>query len=475
MARIISRTAILEDLGGRRKRLTVAVKRLFYPDHTTGELKPINVRPQDAKTYYSDYRFEILDHDLLIGFSPKYNGLPFVRFTDPHTENTWALWIKGFGDNVPETGIRPKTLGKHSCGVNYEIDDNVQIKFDVLGHMIRKLIIINRRPSWNTITLVISRAGGHLIPGANVGKHERPLMAFRKDGTKPLFWFNEPQAWDSANVGTVDPPNHIRLTSYLLNVRPGVWELVITLNADDLDKAVYPIYVDPTITLQPDPTEGKESCIWSVGNEENYNFGGCQHIWFGVDARSSPHRYMRILIKFDLSDIPANSNIISATETHYIYWDPNQPFHEIFIYRLLRDWGEGVHCRSNASDGESTWHCYSKPDEWDEPGADGAGTDRVSDCDDHTTGLNSTEDPLEFNVVNAVQAIVNGATNYGWRVNSEDVDDGVDAGTDYYTDNASNASKRPKLTIEYTEPSGGIFIPAKPNIVGGKGINLIGG
>ena len=163
MAKIISRTATLEDLGGRRKRLTVAVKRLFYPDHTTGELKTINVRPQDAKTYYSDYRFEILNHDLRIGFSPKYNGLPFVRFTDPHTENTWALWIKGFGDNVPKTGMRPKTLGKHSCGANYEIDNNVQIKFDVLGHMIRKLIIINRRPSWNTITLVISRAGGHLI------------------------------------------------------------------------------------------------------------------------------------------------------------------------------------------------------------------------------------------------------------------------------------------------------------------------
>jgi len=468
MARIISRTAILEDLGGRRKRLTVAVKRLFYPDHTTGELKPINVRPQDAKTYYSDYRFEILNHDLLIGFSPKYNGLPFVRFTDPHTENTWALWIKGFGDNVPKTGIRPKTLGKHSCGTNYEIDSNVQIKFDVLGHMIRKLIIINRRPSWNTITLVISRAGGHLIPGANVGKHERPLMAFRKDGTKPLFWFNEPQAWDSANVGTSDLPNHIRLTNYLRNVRPGVWELVITLNADDLDKAVYPVYVDPTIILQPDADEGYDTLI--AGESDSDPVLNCG-AFIALQLRASDTGELKnILIKFDLSDIPAGSTINSSTLSLYMY--TNHGDITIRKYRILRDWGEGNKNVAEATEGESAWKWYSRPNEWSTWGAQSIGEDIAEADDDDTTILSSQGSNIwvDFDVTASTQQIIDTGTNYGWKLG------GVNAPSlKYVRFHSSDWDEHPKLTIEYTEPSGGIFIPAKPNIVGGKGINLIGG
>ncbi|RLC36649.1 hypothetical protein DRH29_04095 [candidate division Kazan bacterium] len=446
----INRTTTLISKKGKRVKVEKHIKRIYYPDHNNPKvLKPIVTEPKDAKVYYTGYKHEIIDHDLLIGFSPKYNDLPFLRFTDPKTENTWALWIKGFGKNVPKTGIRPKSIGKLKHGMHYEIDPNVELKFEVLGHMIRKVIIVHKRPEWNEITFVISRFGGHLITGKTFDKPE-PLLAFRKNDIKPLFKFLRPYVKDSSGNGVEPPKVHVPMM-ILNNIRTGVWELKIRLSEKWLDEAKYPIYIDPTITLQPDPTEGKENCIWSVG-QDNYNFGACEHIWFGVDARATPHKYLRILIKFDLSDIPANSNIISAIETHYIYSAPNQPFHEIFIYRLLRDWSEGAHCWSNATTGESNWHYYSKPDEWDEPGADGAGTDRVSDCDNHTTGLISTNDPLEFNVENAVQAIVNGATNYGWRVNSEDVDDGIDAGTDYYTDNASDASKRPKLTIEYTIP-----------------------
>jgi len=344
--------------------------------------------------------------------------------------------------------------------------------------MIRKLIIINRRPSWNTITLVISRAGGHLIPGANVGKHERPLMAFRKDEAKPLFWFNEPHAWDSANVGTVEPPNHIRLTSYLRNVRPGVWELVITLNADDLDKAVYPVYVDPTITLQPDAAEGKNSCIRE--NTATYNYGSCDYMeigWYGPLGA-----FYKGIIQFDLSDIPANANIISSilkvTQNPSYCDDPGAGnYIPIQPHRVLREWNEGNKCVSESSDGEVNWN-YAKHNQvaWTTAGAEDIGTDIAEQEDpDALESYDCTAYKVyDIDLTASTQTIINGATNNGWLLPRRNDNSGSNQGIRFYTDDASNANYRPKLVIEYTE-SGGIFIPAKPNIVGGKGINLIGG
>jgi len=333
----INRTTTLISKKGKRVKVEKHVKRIYYPDHNNPKvLKPIITEPKDAKVYYTGYKHEIIDHDLLIGFSPKYNDLPFLRFTDPKTENTWALWIKGFGKNVPKTGIRPKSIGKLKHGMHYEIDPNVELKFEVLGHMIRKVIIVHKRPEWNEITFVISRFGGHLITGKTFGKSE-PLLAFRKNDIKPLFKFLRPYVKDSSGNGVEPPKVHVPMM-ILNNIRTGVWELKIKLSEKWLDEAKYPIYIDPTLELQPDATEGK--CARLIKLYPNNNYGNDDYY---TAYNKDGNNIQNGVNQFDLSDIPAGSTINSAT--YYLYqkssYYSSYP-HRVLVAKTTTNWQEST-------------------------------------------------------------------------------------------------------------------------------------
>ena len=104
--------------------------------------------------------------------------------------------------------------------------------------------------------------------------------------------------------------------------------------------------------------------------EAHTNFGGSDtlRVW-GNGTR-------RILIKFDLSQIPSNINIEKAQLKLYCYsirW-PNNP--EIFVYRLTHDWEEGSSRYGYPPDG-ATWieydyydHDSSEINNWSNPGGD---------------------------------------------------------------------------------------------------------
>lgn len=436
----INRTTTLIYKKGRRVKVEKHIKRIYYPDHTNPKiLKPIVTEPKDAKVYYTGYKHEIIDHDLLIGFSPKYNDLPFLRFTDPKTENTWALWIKGFGKNVPKTGIRPKSIGKLKHGMHFEIDQNIELKFEVLGHMIRKIIIVHKRPEWSEITFVISRAGGHLITGKTFGKSE-PLLAFRKNDIKPLFKFLRPTVYDSS-----EPLKHHKPMLLLNNIRAGVWELKIKLSEKWLDEAKYPIYIDPTLELQPDADEGYDTFIANdnPGWAEYVNCG----VFIGLQLRLNDIEEIKnILIKFNLDDIPSGSIINSSTLSLYMY--SNHGDVTIRKYRILRDWGEGNKNIAEATEGESSWAWYARPNEWSTWGAQSIGEDIAEADDDDTTILSSQGADIwvDFDVTASTQQIINTGINYGWKLG------GVNAPSlKYVRFHSSDWDMHPKLTVEYDD------------------------
>jgi len=436
----INRTTTLIYKKGRRVKVEKYIKRIYYPDHNNPKvLKPIITEPKDAKIYYTGYKHEIIDHDLLIGFSPKYNDLPFLRFTDPKTENTWALWIKGFGKNIPKTGIRPKSIGKLKYGMHYEIDPNVELKFEILGHMIRKIIVVHKRPEWNEITFIISRFGGHLITGKTFGKSE-PLLAFRKNDIKPLFKFLRPTVYDSS-----EPLKYHKPMLFLNNIRTGVWELKIKLSGKWLDEAKYPIYIDPTLELQPDADEGYDTFIANDGSSDYLLNCG---VFIGLQLRADNSRgeVKNILIKFDLSDIPQNSTIISSILSLYMY--SNHGDITIRKYRILRDWGEGNKNVAEATEGESSWAWYARPNEWSIWGAQSIGEDIAEADDDDTTILYSQGRNIwvDFDVTASTQQIINTGINYGWKLG------GVNAPLlKYVRFEASDWDMHPKLTIEYDD------------------------
>lgn len=121
--------------------------------------------------------------------------------------------------------------------------------------------------------------------------------------------------------------------------------------------------------------------VWNTGNEPLLEATGNGGL---VDAKHT-------LIRFDLSSIPAGTEIDSAALSLYFAArrTPQQATKKLGIYRLLKAWGEGLGDDPGGLDGrpavagEATWQ-YARHDQqaWGAPGADAAGQDRTASAVD---------------------------------------------------------------------------------------------
>jgi len=82
----------------------------------------------------------------------------------------------------------------------------------------------------------------------------------------------------------------------------------LTLEADAAwlaDPArVYPVVIDPTIVIQPDPASGMDSYVSGLQGSTSTNYGGETEIRVGNATVSGNHAVYRSLLKFNLSSIP---------------------------------------------------------------------------------------------------------------------------------------------------------------------------
>ena len=468
----INRTTTLLAKSGRKRTIEVAVKRKYFPDHDTGELRAIETTPQIAK-WHRGYKFEVMQHDLLLGFAPSERSLPFMRITDPKTRGSWALWLKGFGDNISTRGIAPVLYDKFNSGMHWALDSNTDLRLDILGHRIRKTITLYKRPDWNSITFIIARGGASLIDGLAVGKPERTLMAFRKGANlgfnNLLFWFEKPTAHDSSGDGLSILPKHLKVDYTMKPIRTGVYELRIDLDPAELDAAKYPVYIDPTITLQPDATEGYDNAMRTNAQQAN-NQGALDYMMLSYYPSVNPTGYWRPIIKFTGADILFGTTIISATLSLWVradwYVGGNAPgtIHQV---RNGRDWGEGTKANDTATDGECSAICYAYPLEWTALAADDETNDIKPSVDPGIPLAAGTDIWKNIDVAASMQAIADDGYNYGWmlkRINdngSYTYTNETLASSDYAT-----ADYWPKLTVEYEE--GGII--ANLGALAGSGI-----
>ena len=279
-------------------------------------------------------------------------------------------------------------------------------------------------------------------------------MAFRKGGKlgidNPLFWFTEPNAWDS----NTNNPNYTKPKYTLTPISTGLWELTIEIDSDWLDSAKYPVYIDPTIVLQPDATEGLDARMLAVVPNSN------QGTFKWIAAYHNGSNVQNTVILFDVSSIPAGSTINSAVLYLTVVSDYSVPYdrdpHRVLAGKVINNWQES----------EVTWNNRLTGVVWTNPGGDYSGL--YADEGGATYGDTSLE------TASLVQEWVNGtSSNLGYHLR-DDIDwraEGYeDSGGVYYSSDYSTASARPRLTINYTEGSGGIFIPAKLGALAGKNI-----
>lgn len=86
-----------------------------------------------------------------------------------------------------------------------------------------------------------------------------------------------------------------------------------------------------TLTLQPDSAAGVDTFIYS--GSKNTNYGAGVEMGIGEDNTAS-NKTARGLVKFDLSSIPANATITTATLSLWTAKDLSNNTRSIRVYRL---------------------------------------------------------------------------------------------------------------------------------------------
>ena len=104
----------------------------------------------------------------------------------------------------------------------------------------------------------------------------------------------------------------------------------------DVSELVYPIAIDPTVTIQPDGTTGKDT--YTSNKDGATNYGSSTVMQAGNFIAGDSVR--NIFIEFDLSVVPSNANNIDASLGLYqkSYW--TQGTNDYQINRLIESWEE---------------------------------------------------------------------------------------------------------------------------------------
>lgn len=197
-----------------------------------------------------------------------------------------------------------------------------------------------------------------------------------------------------------------------------------------------------TITLQPDAAAGDDTYI--DNQLTTTNFGTNASLLIGESNAET--RDNRCLIKFDLSSIPAGSQIISATLSLWQFAELSNNARDMRVFLLKRVWVET----------EATWNEYSSGNSWQNAGGFGV-NDAQTSPDIGLINLSATESAGEKQITltaSAIQDLLTGGsfTNNGFiiKMNTENEDQQQFRSSDYGT-----AGERPKLAIVYSPPTGG--------------------
>jgi DNA/RNA endonuclease YhcR with UshA esterase domain len=165
----------------------------------------------------------------------------------------------------------------------------------------------------------------------------------------------------------------------------------------------------------------------------------------------------RALMQFDVSSIPSNATITSASLKLQMTKTSSGSFN-VGLHAVASDWGEGASNSGTGSGsgtgamamaGDATWvHTASPSSSWTTVGGD---FDATASATLAVNGLGSYTWASTAGLVADVQSwVTNGATNFGWAIIG---DESVNKTTKHFvTKEGTNAAFRPELSITYTVP-----------------------
>jgi RHS repeat-associated protein len=183
--------------------------------------------------------------------------------------------------------------------------NGADVVYDVTATAKKEKIILHRVPSGAvSYTFTLNTAG------LTAAQREDGSIAFLPtSGGEPVFVMPTPFMYDDKD-DAASPYGKVWSDKVTQRLSQTSGQATITLSADAAwltDPArVYPVTIDPTIKIQPVPTDAQDVAIYSGNTTKNYN--DTYQLKVGTDATQT----WRSLLKFDVSSVPANTAIDDA-------------------------------------------------------------------------------------------------------------------------------------------------------------------
>ncbi len=191
-----------------------------------------------------------------------------------------------------------------------------------------------------------------------------------------------------------------------------------------------------TPTYDLDITASIDSEIWT--NKKDDNYGTCNKIYINRGPQQ------RGLFQFDLSSIPANAEIVSASLRLQKIGGKNGA-HNLSVHRIISEWTEGTGGCSDGTKGNVTWNRRTTNTSWSTVGGDFNSTAEAT----ISVAGNGT---YNWNIKDLTENWVNGThPNYGVLLKFA-TESGGDEEKDFASRENSTASNRPRLIISYQLP-----------------------
>jgi hypothetical protein len=205
----------------------------------------------------------------------------------------------------------------------------------------------------------------------------------------------------------------------------------------------------PTATATVTRTPSSHTIVFQQGAE---GYSGCRDVSISIWEPDTLHEggtndqieirtndNVAALLRFDLSSIPANATIASASLSLYIYDRFGTRAMTVGAYEVYRSWAAA----------EATWNQAGSGQRWVAAGCNGIGSDRSGDAAVSVT-MNATHTWYDLPITSLAQRWVgNPAANFGLVLKAW----GDPAGYTIVTSEHGGAWMRPKLTISYLLPN----------------------
>ncbi|MEV4481857.1 DNRLRE domain-containing protein [Micromonospora coxensis] len=230
--------------------------------------------------------------------------------------------------------VTPKVSGST---VTYPgLAGGADVVYDVTSTALKEKIVLHRAPTGPvSYTFTLDTVG------LTAQQRADGSIAFvPRGGGEPAFVMPAPFMYDAKDDKS-SPHGKVWSDKVTQRVKQMYGQTTVTVSADAgwlADPArVYPVVIDPTIKVQPVPTDAQDVQIYSGATTTNYD--GSYQLRVGTTDTQA----WRSLLKFNLDSIPANTPIddaqlqlyYSQTHTTYAADVPMQ------AHRVTADWTEG--------------------------------------------------------------------------------------------------------------------------------------